>query len=86
MCALFFDRRNPLPDLLPGIFTPALALPYPSLKHAIKPSAGKTIVVYGGSSSVGSATTQLAAASGIHVISIVGARNFGLAKESGAVE
>jgi hypothetical protein len=86
MCFLHFDRRNPLPDFLPGIYTPALALPYPSLKDAVKPSAGKTIIVYGGSSSVGSMTTQLAAASGLHVISIVGAKNFALSKESGATE
>lgn len=86
MCALFFVRRNPLPDFLPGVFTPALALPYPSLEEAVKPSAGKTIVVYGGSSSVGSATTQLAATSGLHVVSVVGAKNFALAKESGATE
>ena len=86
MNALFFDRRNPLPDFLPGVFTPALALPSPSLEEAVKPSARKTIVVHGGSSSVGSATTQLAALSGLHVISIVGARNLDLAKESGAAE
>lgn len=86
MCALHFDRRNPLPEFLPGVFTPALALPYPSLKDAVKPSAGKTIVVYGGSSSVGSVTTQLAAASGLHVITIVGAKNFALSEESGAAE
>jgi D-arabinose 1-dehydrogenase-like Zn-dependent alcohol dehydrogenase len=52
----------------------------------VKPSAGKTIVVYGGSSSVGSVTTQLAAAAGIHVITIVSAKNFDLSKRSGAAE
>lgn len=83
VCALNFERRNPLPDFLPGIYTPALALPYPSLKDSV-PSSGKTVVVYGGSSSVGSATTQIAAAAGLHVITIVGARNFDLSKHSGA--
>ncbi|KZM22534.1 oxidoreductase [Ascochyta rabiei] len=50
--------------------TPALALPYPSLKDS-RPTAGKVVVVNGGSSSVGSVTTQLAAAAGIHVITVV---------------
>jgi NADPH:quinone reductase-like Zn-dependent oxidoreductase len=86
MNALFFDRRNPLPEFLPGVFTPALALRSASLEESVKPSIGKSIVVYGGSSSVGSVTTQLAAASGLHVVSIVGAKNFGLAKESGAAD
>ncbi|KAF3049967.1 hypothetical protein E8E11_004954 [Didymella keratinophila] len=86
MNALFSDRRNALPDFLPCVFTPALALPSPLLEKAVKPSAGKTIVVYGGSSSVGSATTQLAATSGSHVISIIGAKNFELAKASGAAD
>lgn len=83
---LHFDRRDPLPEFLPGVFTPAVGLPYPSLKDGALPSADKTIIVYGGSSSVGSVTTQLAAASGIHVISIAGAKNFDLSKRSGASE
>jgi NADPH:quinone reductase-like Zn-dependent oxidoreductase len=51
-------------------------------------SSGKTkaLVVYGGSSSVGSMTTQLAAAAGIHVISIAGAHNFDFSRRCGAVE
>lgn len=44
ICALFFDRRNSPPDFLPGIFTPALALPCLSLQEAVKPSAGKIII------------------------------------------
>ena len=86
ICALHSDRRNPLPDFLPGVYTPALALPYPSLNDTVQPSAGKVIVVYGGSSSVGSVTTQLTAAAGLHVITIVGAHNFDLSKRSGAIE
>lgn len=86
ICALHFDQRNPLPEFLPGVYTPALALPYPSLKDGVLPSADKTLIVYGGSSSVGSVTTQLAVASGIRVISIVGAKNFDLSKRSGASE
>lgn len=66
---------------MPGVFTPALALPYPSFDP--KP-LGKTLVVYGGSSSVGSMTTQLATAAGIRVVAICSKRNFPLAKSAGA--
>lgn len=68
---------------MPGVSTPALGLPYPSLQDDM-PSPGKTLVVYGGSSSVGSMTTQLATAAGIHIISIVGAHNFEFSKRCGA--
>ena len=68
---------------MPGVATPALGLPYPSLEPA--PSS-KTLVVYGGSSSVGSMTTQLATAAGLKVISIASARNFDFGRSCGAVE
>ena len=67
---------------MPGVSTPALGLPYPSLLAV--PSLAKTLVVYGGSSSVGSMTTQLAKAAGIDVIAIAGSRNFDLSKSCGA--
>ena len=51
---------------LPGVSTPALGLPYPSLEDASP--LGKTLVVYGGSSSAGSMVVQLATSAGIHVI------------------
>ena len=70
---------------MPGVSTPALGLPYPSLKDPV-PCASKTIVVYGGSSSAGSMAIQLANAAGIHVIAIAGAHNFDLCKSSGAAE
>ncbi len=60
-CALSVKVPGPA---MPGVTTPALGLPYPSLDP--KP-LGKTLVVYGGSSSVGSMTTQLARAAGIRV-------------------
>ena len=66
---------------MPGVVTPALALPYPSLQP---PPATKVLIVNGASSSVGSMTTQIAAAAGITVLAISGARNFELAKQSGA--
>lgn len=69
---------------LPGVATPALGLPYPSLQDPTPPS-GKAIVVYGGSSSIGSMVTQVATSAGVDVISIVGAHNFDLAKRCGAV-
>ncbi|CRG89160.1 oxidoreductase, zinc-binding dehydrogenase family superfamily [Talaromyces islandicus] len=68
---------------IPGIPTPALGLPYPSLQRPVPPSA-KTLVIYGGSSSVGSMATQLATAAGVNVISIVGAHSFELSKRCGA--
>ena len=70
---------------MPGVSTPALGLPYPTLQKPA-PSAGKTLVVYGASSSVGSMTTQIAAATGIHVIAIAGAHNHELAKRCGAAQ
>ena len=69
---------------MPGVSTPALGLPYPSLDAM--PSSGKTLVVYGGSSSVGSMATQLATAAGIHVIAISGAHNFDFSKRCGAAQ
>lgn len=70
---------------MPGVSTPALGLPYPSLQDPA-PSLGKTLVVYGGSSSVGSMTTQLATAAGIHIISIAGAHNLDFSKRCGAAQ
>lgn len=69
---------------MPGVSTPALGLPYPSLESTAM--SGKILVVYGGSSSVGSMTTQLATAAGIHVISIAGAHNFDFSKRCGAAQ
>jgi NADPH:quinone reductase-like Zn-dependent oxidoreductase len=71
-------------EALPGVPTPALGLPYPSLQDPV-PSLGKTLVIYGGSSSVGSMTTQVATAAGITVISIAGPHNFDFSKRCGAV-
>lgn len=70
---------------MPNVFTPALGLPYPSLETSAA-SANKTLVVYGGSSSVGSMTTQIAAATGIHVIAIAGGHNHDLVKRCGAAQ
>lgn len=70
-------------NALPAVPTPALGLPYPSLK----PCRGdKVIVINGGSSSVGSMTTQIATAAGLTVIAITSARNFELSKKCGATE
>ncbi|KAL9109178.1 MAG: hypothetical protein Q9227_006103 [Pyrenula ochraceoflavens] len=81
-CALFLK----IPGVaMPGVSTPALGLPYPSLQHPV-PSLGKTLVVYGGSSSIGSMTIQLATAAGIHVISVAGAHNFDFTKRCGAAQ
>ncbi|CAG8896703.1 unnamed protein product [Penicillium egyptiacum] len=69
---------------MPGVATPALGLPYPSLQEM--PSSSKTLVIYGGSSSVGSMTTQLATAAGLRVIAIAGAHNFEFSKRCGAAQ
>lgn len=71
---------------MPGVSTPALGLPYPSLQSPASSGKTKALIVYGGSSSVGSMTTQLATAAGIHVVSIAGAHNFDFSKRCGAVE
>lgn len=68
---------------MPGVSTPALGLPYPTLQTPT-PSAGKIFIVYGASSSVGSMTTQIAAATGINVIALAGAPNHDLVKRCGA--
>ncbi|KAL4882203.1 chaperonin 10-like protein [Aspergillus karnatakaensis] len=79
VCALSLEVPG---EAFPGVPTPALRLPYPSL-HDVAPS-GKVLIVYGGSSSVGSMTTQLATAAGIHVISVSGSHNFPLTQQTGA--
>lgn len=78
VCALSVREPGPC---MPGVLTPALALPYPSLNP---PPATTVLVVNGASSSVGSMTTQIAAAAGITVLAISGARNFEVATQSGA--
>ncbi|KAK4499172.1 hypothetical protein PRZ48_009685 [Zasmidium cellare] len=60
-----------------------LGLDYPSLNP--KPS-GKTILVWGGSSSVGALAIQLATASGAKVISVASKHNLDFLKSLGAVE
>jgi NADPH:quinone reductase-like Zn-dependent oxidoreductase len=82
VCALSLKSPG---EALPGVPTPALGLPYPSLDEKVA-SIGKTLVVYGGSSSVGSMVTQVASAAGIYVIAITGAKNFELSKRCGAKE
>ncbi|MCJ1378638.1 hypothetical protein MMC17_001737 [Xylographa soralifera] len=59
----------------------ALQLPDPS-GHA-KPT-GKTLIVWGGSTSVGSSTIQLAVAAGYEVITTASPRNFDYVKKLGA--
>lgn len=82
-CVLSVPEPGPC---MPGVLTPALGLPYPNLEETSASSIKKVIVVYGASSSVGSMTTQIAAAAGIHVIGIAGAHNQDLVKRSGAAQ
>ncbi|RMZ92233.1 hypothetical protein DV736_g508, partial [Chaetothyriales sp. CBS 134916] len=82
VCALSVKEPGPC---MPGVTTPALGLPYPTLQKSA-PSAGKTVIVYGASSSVGSMTTQIAAATGIDVIAIAGEHNHDLVRRCGAAQ
>ena len=59
----------------------SLGLPLPS---ANPPKARKIILVWGGSSSVGSSTIQLARASGIEVVATASPKNFEYVKKLGA--
>jgi NADPH:quinone reductase-like Zn-dependent oxidoreductase len=59
-----------------------LALPLPTNKEA-KPLK-RTLLVWGGSSSVGSSTIQLAVASGVEVYATASMRNFGYCRALGA--
>jgi NADPH:quinone reductase-like Zn-dependent oxidoreductase len=81
-CALF--RQEP-GEVMPGVPLTVLGLPYPSVLHPVT-SSGKTLVVYGGSSTVGSMVTQLATAAGVTVITITGAHNFALSQRCGAAQ
>ncbi|KAK7186253.1 hypothetical protein DPSP01_005076 [Paraphaeosphaeria sporulosa] len=81
VCVLSVTEPGPC---MPGVLTPALGLPLPSLEAV--PSTDKTLVIYGGSSSVGSMTTQIATAAGINVIAISGAHNLELSKRCGATD
>jgi len=58
-----------------------LGLPFPSLNPT---SSGKTIFVWGGSSSVGAVAIQLATASGAKVVTTASARNHDFVKKLGA--
>jgi len=60
-----------------------LGLPLPDLNP--KP-CGKTIVIWGGSSSVGAVATQLAVAGGAKVVAVASSHNFDFCKKNGASE
>ena len=70
-----------------GLYSPVsdgfLGLPLPSFTPS---SSGKTIVIWGGSSSVGALAIQLAASSGVKVVAVASKRNFDFCKNLGASE
>ncbi|KAK0721937.1 putative quinone oxidoreductase [Lasiosphaeria miniovina] len=80
VCALCVTKPG---IALPGVPTPAVGLPYPSLADPAAP-LDKTLIVYGGASSAGSMATQLASAAGITVVSVAGAHNAAFSKTCGA--
>ena len=59
----------------------ALHLPFPNLSTV---DTGKSVLIWGGSSSVGSSAIQLARASGLKVIATASAKNFDYVKGLGA--
>ncbi|KAK3627542.1 hypothetical protein LTR56_019126 [Elasticomyces elasticus] len=82
LCALCVREPGPC---MPGVLTAALGLAYPTLENPAPP-AGKVLVVYGASSSVGSMTTQIATAAGIAVVAIAGKRNHDMVNSCGAIQ
>ncbi|GAA6000176.1 hypothetical protein JCM5350_005432 [Sporobolomyces pararoseus] len=68
-----------------GLYQPGyLELPFPSA--TAPPSTGKSILVWGGSASVGSAAIQLAKASGLRVVATASPANHEVVKALGADE
>ncbi|KAF2126221.1 GroES-like protein [Dothidotthia symphoricarpi CBS 119687] len=61
-----------------------LALPLPTSAEANPPSTGKSVLVWGGSSSVGAAAIQLAVGAGVKVVSIASSHNLEKLKSMGA--
>ena len=63
-----------------------LDLPFPSLDSSLSPysSKSKTVLLWGGSSSVGSSVIQLATASGYHVVTTASPANYEYCKLLGA--
>lgn len=80
VCALCIKQPG---VAMPGVSTPALGLPYPTLDGPNN-ATNKVLVVFGASSSAGSMTTQVAKAAGLDVFAIAGSHNAQLCKESGA--
>ncbi|POY70580.1 hypothetical protein BMF94_6495 [Rhodotorula taiwanensis] len=84
-----FDEATVLPLALStaaaGLYqSNHLDLPLPSADSPSSAGKGKVILVYGGSSSVGSAAIQLAAASGVAAVTTCSPANFDLVKSLGA--
>lgn len=61
-----------------------LALPLPTSADANPPSTGKSVLVWGGSSSVGTAAIQLAVSAGVKVVSVASSHNLEKLKSLGA--
>lgn len=59
-----------------------LGLPYPSIVPP--PPAGKSVLIWGGSSSVGACAVQFAVAAGVKVVTVANAHNLSKVKDLGA--
>lgn len=87
--SISFDEATVLPLALStaaaGLYqSNHLDLPLPKPDAQKADGQGKVILVYGGSSSVGSAAIQLAVASGVAVVTTCSPANFDLVKSLGA--
>ncbi|GAA5893212.1 hypothetical protein JCM6882_003914 [Rhodosporidiobolus microsporus] len=68
-----------------GLYQPySLALPFPKPDAPNPEGKGKVLLVWGGASSVGATTIQLAVASGLRVVTTASPANFDLVKSLGA--
>ncbi|GAA6033722.1 hypothetical protein JCM8097_004398 [Rhodosporidiobolus ruineniae] len=87
--ALTFERATVLPLALStaanGLYHDIfLGLPLPKTDTPNPEGKGKVVLVWGGSSSVGSAAIQLATASGVRVVTTASPANFSFVKSLGA--
>ncbi|GAA6033726.1 hypothetical protein JCM8097_004400 [Rhodosporidiobolus ruineniae] len=87
--SLTFERATVLPLALStaanGLYRDTfLGLPLPKAESPNKEGKGKVVLVWGGSSSVGSAAIQLATASGVRVVTTASPANFSFVKSLGA--
>lgn len=84
-CVLYASEATEImPQMIPGLMSPNLGLPYPSIDGSAQKNKGLVLVVYGGAASSGIMTTQLATASGISVVAVAGKGSVKICTSAGA--